>query len=102
MTDLPEYATGNYCSIGAVSDERVVGASSTPAAAARIRTKPTVSWRLGRSPSTSMEANTPTTGALRTPSDAVVAGSRRTISNQSRQANPDPARPAKPQASQGA
>jgi len=58
--------------------------SSTPAAAVKMRAEPTMSAIVGRSPSISTEATMPTTGTLSTPSDAAVAGSLRTISNQSR------------------
>src|SRR6266851_5062573 len=51
--------------------------SSAQADAARIKAKPTMSAGVGRSPSTRTEAMTPITGLPSTPSDAVIAGSRR-------------------------
>jgi hypothetical protein len=55
--------------------------SKAKADAARIKAKPTMSVAVGRSPSTRTEAITPITGLPSTPSDAVMAGSRRMIVN---------------------
>ena len=60
----------------------VPGASSTQAEADRISAKPTMSGSVGRSPSMMTELTTPTAGELSTPSEAVIAESRRTTSNQ--------------------
>ena len=82
-------------SIGAAVEARAAGASSTQAAAAKISAKPMQSASVGRSPSIRTEATMPTTGTLSTPSEAVIAGKRRTISNQRRYATPDPTTPEK-------
>ena len=57
------------------------GAKSTLAEAAKISANPTMSATLSNSPVTSTVETTPTTGEPRTPSEAVAAGNRRTISN---------------------
>src|SRR5262249_10880730 len=62
----PREQEPDYCSIGAVSDARALGASRTPAAAIKTRTEPTMSAIVGRSPSISTEATMPTTGTLST------------------------------------
>jgi hypothetical protein len=51
------------------------------AEAAKISANPTMSATLSNSPVTSTVETTPTTGEPRTPSEAVAAGNRRTISN---------------------
>ena len=58
------------------------GRSSTQADATNISAKPMRSAGVGRSPRISIDEITPTTGEASTPSEAVVAGSRRTMSNQ--------------------
>ena len=60
----------------------VVGrVSNTQADAAKIMAKPTMSEAVGTSPRMTTDAMTPMTGPPNTPSDAVAAGNRRTMSN---------------------
>ena len=73
-----------YWRVGSTGAVREDGVNSTHAAAPRTSVKPITSGIVGRSPRTSIEATMPITGALNTPSEAVMAGSRRTIANHSR------------------
>jgi len=72
----------NYLTNG---DQTVSAGGARPnraqADAARIKAKPTMSVEVGRSPNTNTEAMTPITGLPSTPSDAVMAGSRRMMVN---------------------
>jgi len=56
--------------------------STTQAEAAKISTKPTMSGPVGCSPRMTAVESTPITGALRIPSEAVIAGRLPTMRNQ--------------------
>ena len=66
---------------GACAAVRCAGCVSTHSAAAKISAKPIKSSGVGRSPSISIELETPTTGVASEPSEAVAVGKRSIMAN---------------------
>jgi hypothetical protein len=81
LEDAPIHVPSRHYDVGDHALAGSEGAKSTLAEAAKISANPTMSATLSNSPVTSTVETTPTTGEPRTPSEAVAAGNRRTISN---------------------